>query len=145
MSRSGYIDACDSEQLAKVNLWRGAVRRAALGKRGRKAIQDLADALDAMPDKKLADGFFKTKEGAHCALGALLEHRGTELPEDLRENDDYERLEYCSERIAHVLNIAPALAAEVMYLNDECDHKSDYMRWQYIRNWCAAALKGNVW
>lgn len=142
MSRSGYIEPCDSEEYAKVNLWRGAVRRAALGKRGQKAIQDLADALDAMPEKRLVAGLFKTSEGAHCALGALASHRDEPLERLAGDNPD--ALDYCFDEIASVLDIAPSLAAEIMFLNDEQDHSTDEDRWKYIRRWCERALKGDV-
>lgn len=136
MSRSGYVDDLDVGQF---NLWRGAVLRAVRGKRGQRAVRDLIEALDAMPEKRLAADLFDA-EGSHCALGAIAAHRRVDL-EHIQDpfahpGDLYD----CRDEIADALDIAPALAAEVMFLNDERGHDSDEDRWRYMRRWAERQL-----
>ncbi len=98
MSRSGYSDDC--ENLA---LWRQAVHRATTGYRGQYLLQKLRDALDAMPTKRLITGAIKDDAGEVCALGAL----------------DPTATHYYAEELAEHFGIARALAAEIVYRNDE--------------------------
>jgi hypothetical protein len=112
MSRSGYSDDCD-DPLA-LGRWRQAVKRSIEGKRGQAFLRELADALDAMPDKRLYNGSFATPEGEFCALGVIGSKRGTKMV-DLGSDDDG-----CDTRtVADRFGIAPAMVAEIMYLNDE--------------------------
>lgn len=111
MSRSGYSD--DNDPLA-LGRWRQAVRRALEGKRGQALLRDLVDALDAMEDKRLYPGSFSTPDGEFCALGVLGAKRGIRV-DDLGDEDDG-----CDPAAVGMrFGIAPAMAAEIMYLNDE--------------------------
>lgn len=112
MSRSGYTD--DIEDTWAHIRWRGAVESAIRGERGQALLRELIEALDAMPDKRLYPGSFATAEGEFCALGVVGEKRGTKM-DDLGDEDDCDPRE-----VAKRFGIAPALAAEIMYLNDEC-------------------------
>ena len=107
MSRSGYSDDCDNWALVR---WRGAVNAAIKGARGQQMLRELLAALDAMPEKILAADSLVTADGEYCTLGALGAARGLELsaidPEDRTA-------------VAKAFGIAEALAAEIMYLNDE--------------------------
>ena len=47
------------------------MRSSLQGKRGQALLIELADALDAMPDKRLYPGSFATAEGEFCTLGVL--------------------------------------------------------------------------
>ena len=140
MSRSGYSD--DSENLA---MWRGAVKRAAQGKRGKAMLRRLITALDAMPEKRLAAHSFQAECG-DCTLGALARHEGLDTSdlEPTNEGDEVDR-----DRTGKRFDIAPALAAEIMFLNDEWDgllvnRESGEERWKRMRRWAENTLNG-VW
>ncbi|MEJ2800597.1 hypothetical protein WAE61_01860 [Comamonadaceae bacterium PP-2] len=120
MSRSGYTD--DPENLA---LWRGAVNRAIQGKRGQAFLRELAAAMDAMPQKTLADSSFQTADGEFCTLGTVGAARGLDMS-GLVDLDDDEA--YCdTDAVGKLFGIAPAMAAEIMFLNDEIQHGYDHI------------------
>jgi len=163
MSRSGYTEEDDSGTLG---LWRGAVKKSISGKRGQAALQELAEALDAMPEKKLAAESLVTEDGEFCTLGVLGKSRGLNMgPLD---PDDWDA-------VAKAFNIAPAMVREIVYENDEsieayewivvdiCGpvrrHYPDYgshtrsvridipaeklgiLRWKHMRKWVESNLK----
>jgi hypothetical protein len=107
MSRSGYSDECDGWALIR---WRGAVAQAIRGQRGQAMLRELVAALDALPEKRLVSGSLVTADGEFCALGALGRARGVDValidPEDRTA-------------VAKAFGVAEALAAEIMYMNDE--------------------------
>lgn len=137
MSRSGYSDDCDGREL---NMWRGAVNQAIKGKRGQAFLRETLAALDAMPDKRLTtDSLHEPATGQFCTLGAVGAVRGL----------DMKPLEY-SERdgIAKSFGISKALAAEIMFENDEGDsywqrHEADpeARRWVRMRAWVESRIK----
>lgn len=100
MSRSGYSDDCEN-----IGLWRSAVDRATFGKRGQAFFKRLVTALDAMPVKRLITGEIVNSSGDVCALGAVDPVARVD-PEDCYAVGEHFR-------------IAPALAAEIAYMNDE--------------------------
>lgn len=106
MSRSGYSDECDGWALIR---WRGAVASAIRGKRGQQALREIAAALDAMPEKALAADSLVTADGEYCTLGALGAARGM----DLAAIDPEDRA-----AVAEAFGISEALAAEIMFEND---------------------------
>lgn len=116
MSRSGYSDDCDN-----VDLWRGAVQRAATGYRGQHLLKKLRDALDAMPMKRLIADAIQNEAGEVCALGAL----------------DPTATSYEAEELAAHFNIARALAAEIVWMNDEATYHTETpeQRWSRMRAW----------
>jgi hypothetical protein len=119
MSRSGYTD--DNDDPLAHGRWRQAVKRSLEGARGQALLRELVEALDAMEDKRLYPGSFATADGEFCALGALAAKRGTKT-DDL--GDDYE----CdTAQVGQRFGIAPAMAAEIMYLNDE--YAVDVWKW----------------
>lgn len=130
MSRSGYSDDVEGWELI---CWRGAVKSAIRGQRGQKMLGQLAQALDSMPDKRLIEGELQTREGDVCALGALANFRGMDAtgidPED-------------RSAVASAFDIAEALAAEVMYVNDDWGwRETPEQRWQTVRKWVQGQLK----
>lgn len=144
MSRSGYSDDCSGREL---NLWRQAVNRAVKGKRGQAFLREALEALDAMPEKRLAtDSLREPETGQFCTLGAVGAARGIDLkPLEYSERDG----------IAQGFGIAEALAAEIMYENDEGAHTSRYIdgrwsyapetpeeRWTRMRAWIVRLLEG---
>ncbi|MBR8054202.1 hypothetical protein K6W26_22860 [Burkholderia sp. AU42008] len=137
MSRSGYSDDCEN-----VELWRTTVRNAIRGKRGQALLRDLAAALDAMPEKRLITAELQDTAGDFCTLGVLGNVRGL----DLKSIDPEDR-----HSVAAAFNIAPALAAEIVFENDEngdhWDHahggfvfETPEQRWTRMRKWVADNL-----
>lgn len=122
MSRSGYVDDCEGWDLIR---WRGAVASAIKGARGKKLLTDMAAALDAMPEKRLIKESLESPEGV-CALGCLGKAKGIDMtPIDPTDRD----------QVAKVFDIAPALAAEIAFINDDAYHVSPEERWVYVRRW----------
>lgn len=126
MSRSGYSDDCDDWALIR---WRGAVNSAIKGKRGQAFLHEALSALDAMPEKRLAaESLHDQAAGQFCTLGVVGAARGM----DLKPLEDMDR-----EVIANAFGISEALAAEIMFENDEAwGYKSTpEARWSRMRNW----------
>lgn len=105
MSRSGYTGDCEN-----LGLWRGAVERSIRGKRGQKALKELAAAMDAMPNKTLAAESLVTGDGEFCTLGVLGQARGIDM--SAIDPDDWDA-------VASKFNLAPAMVREIVYENDE--------------------------
>ncbi|ANI14445.1 hypothetical protein A9C11_10825 [Pseudomonas citronellolis] len=133
MSRSGYCDDLDNWSLI---CWRGAVNSAIKGRRGQAFLIELRDALDAMPDKRLIAEELEA-DGQYCALGVLGAKRGI----DMKDIDPD-----CRESVAAAFGIAPAMAAEIVFENDEYpggfygsngewSRETPEHRWQRMRNW----------
>lgn len=130
MSRSGYSDDCGGWSLIR---WRGAVTSAIKGKRGQEFFRELAVALDAMPERRLIADELQTVEGEFCTIGVLGHARGV----DMAKLDPTDR-----ETVAAAFNIAPALAAEIVFENDEgtwCKETPE-QRWSRMRQWVEANL-----
>ena len=131
MSRSGYIE--DGDDNWSLIRWRGAVKSAIKGQRGQQLLRELAGALDAMPVKELiADDL--VRDGEYCALGVVGAFRGI----DMSNIDAYD----CDE-VAEIFGIAPALAAEIEFRNDEAGFfdESGSRRWSRMRRWVSFNLE----
>jgi len=130
MSRSNYNDECDGWELIR---WRGAVASAINGARGQQMLRELAEALDAMPQKRLiVDSLIS--DGEVCAMGCLGRRRGI----DMSEIDPYD-----PETVAKVFGIAPALAREIACINDDWGyHNTPEERWGIVRRWVSENLHG---
>lgn len=136
MSRSGYTE--DLEDQWALIRWRGAVASATRGKRGQRLFRDLLTALDAMPVKRLI-AHELVNEGEVCALGALGQARKIDLSKVDAEDP---------EAVADAFEVAPALAQEIVYMNDEhfvygadWEHRiTPEQRWQKMRAWVAAQI-----
>lgn len=143
MSRSGYTDDIDDDLAA--GRWRGQVASAIRGKRGQALLVDLLATLDAMPEKALVPHELETKDGEVCALGALGKVRGI----DMSKLDPEE-----PEQVAAAFGIAPQLAQEIVYMNDEYldsawndatkryDDIAPELRWTRMRAWVASKIMG---
>lgn len=131
MSRSGYSDDCNGWDLIR---WRGAVTSAMRGKRGRALLLELRDALDAMPEKVLIAHELVDAEGSFCTLGVIGKARGLPLA-DIDPED--------SDQVAKLFGIAPALAKEIVFENDEGCWLAEnpQERWERMREWVEEALK----
>ena len=126
MSRSGYSEDCDGYEL---NLWRGAVNQAIKGKRGQAFLREALAALDSMPEKRLIqDSLHDPVAGEFCTLGIVGAKRGMNL--EAMEN-------YEPKTIARAFGISLALAAEIMFENDEsCSYRqTPETRWARMSAW----------
>lgn len=136
MSRSGYSDDCDG---AELNLWRGAVNSAIKGKRGQAFLREALAALDAMPEKKLTvDTLHEPVSGEFCTLGVVGAARGM----------DMKPLEYADrDQVASAFAISEALAAEIMFENDDQEYwggmqgATPETRWRRMRAWIESHIK----
>lgn len=126
MSRSGYSDDCDGWELIR---WRGAVASAIRGKRGQAFLREVLTALDAMPQKRLIRGELE-HDGDVCTLGCLGRARGLTMD----EVDPYDRV-----TVASIFGIAEAMAAEIMFVNDDWQETPE-QRWQRMREWVAEQI-----
>lgn len=132
MSRSGYSEDCDGWALI---CWRGAVAKSIRGKRGQAFLRETLTALDAMPDRKLAaDSLRESATGEYCTLGAVGAARGM----DLGPLEDVE-----ASGVASAFGISRALAAEIMYLNDEGWYNTSTPegRWSFMRSWVTSKIQ----
>jgi len=109
MNRSDYSDDCDGWELI---CYRGAVKSAIRGKRGQALLNELVEALDALPEKSLSAESLVSPDGEYCALGALGRMRGMIM--EPTDPDDVDASE-----VAEMFGVATALAAEIMFENDE--------------------------
>lgn len=134
MSRSGYTDDYDGDDLM-MGRWRGMVASATRGKRGQKLLSDLLAALDAMHEKALIVDDLKNQDGDVCALGALA----------LARNMDIEKIDPKDpDAVAAAFDIAPCLAQEIAYMNDEYFDsytETPEERWAGMRNWISGLVK----
>lgn len=135
MSRSGYTDDYDCDDWS-LNLWRGAVVRGIRGKRGQAFLKEMAAAMDAMPEKRLIANDLE-EAGEVCAIGSVGKARGVDMSE-LDPEDRY--------AVADVFNISPAMAAEVVFMNDEASAVWDRAetpeeRFARMRAWIEANLR----
>ena len=123
MSRSGYSD--DDEH---VHLYRQAVARAMHGVRGQAFLRRLRDALEALPTQRLIADALRDDAGDVCALGAV----DATLREDAYDADE----------LARHFGIARAMAAEIVYENDEAWRRAETpeARWIRMRTWVASQI-----
>jgi hypothetical protein len=131
----------------KYELWHANLRRAMQSKRGQAFMQELLEALDALPQKRLIQGAME-QSGEVCALGAVGLKRGMELDGlDSRDHDE----------IADAFGISSMLAQEIAYWNDQgmeaCllgltdgggwTENSPEDRFTFVRAWVVARLGEN--
>lgn len=152
MSRSGYSDDYGWDDHLALGRWRGAVASALRGARGQAFLREMADALDAMSEKRLLAEVIVCPNGV-CAMGAVAARRGigpdrfydeeNVPPEQIGQPigdaiDIRDR-----EAVAKLLGIAPALSAEIAYVNDEGTWKEETPeeRWTRVRAWVAKKIK----
>jgi hypothetical protein len=132
MSRHGYSDECCEDNT--IWLYRQAVDRAIAGKRGQAFLRELVVSLDALPIKRLTVGALVDGDG-YCALGAVGRHREMAMVEGV----EVDRRE-----AAELFGIAPSMAAEIMFENDEGDWdrcETPEQRHARIREWAVSNLK----
>ena len=127
MSRSGYSDDLDGAW--PFIQWRGAVASAIRGKRGQAFLLEMWRAMQLLPEPKLIANELES-DGAVCAIGSVGKARGI----DMSKLDPEDR-----ETIAGVFGIPLALAAEIMFLNDETCN--DASRFREMKTWVENNLR----
>jgi len=139
MSRSGYSEDYDGTEWDLIR-WRGAVTSAIRGRRGQAFLRELLAALDALPEKRLVPNVFE-QEGEVCALGAVARARGVNLS-DIDPEGEFG----CQRIIGARLDIASALAAEIMYENDEQHGRrlDPKIRFERVRAWVVEQIRGEA-
>jgi hypothetical protein len=156
VSRGYDGDDCDYEPDYD-NAWalyQQAIDRAIEGKRGQKMLRDLAEALDAMPVKRLIAGRFACREGEVCTLGALGRVRGldmTRLDHLAKEvEEDSYMVETLRAEAAKAFGVAKSLAGCIMDRNDDSPSywntnrttpETPEERWVRMRTWVASKLE----
>ena len=129
MSRSGYTDDWNNDWASIC--WRGAVSSAMRGKRGQAFLREMLAALDKIESRRLIANRFMAN-GEVCAIGAVGAARGFDMA--IADPEDYDN-------IAAAFGIAPALAREIMYLNDEGGFaETPETRYARMRNWLIAEI-----
>lgn len=137
MSRAGYSDDCDGWALIR---WRGAVASGMRGKRGQAFLRELLESLDAMPEKRLIAHSF-AEPGGYCTLGVVGAARGAELPAITEDDENDPTL--IRGAAAQALGISPAVAAEIMFENDQGAWygETPEARWARMRAWVASQIR----
>ena len=133
MSRSGYSDDCEN-----IGLWRGAVHRATVGRRGQALLKAVLGALDAMAVRELAGGSFQESGGCMCTLGVLGATRGIDL-----RSMEVAAYDWDFEKIGNTFGSARALVQEIMWMNDEGNWRGNETpaeRWQRMRGWVSEQI-----
>lgn len=137
MSRSGYIDDYGCDNQWDLIRWRGAVNSAIKGRRGQAFLKELLIALDNLPVKRLISSALITTDGTTleaCALGVVGLTRGLEMVSiDVEDRTS----------VAEAFGIAEAMAAEIMFENDEAAIRNETpeQRYERVRKWVIANIK----
>jgi hypothetical protein len=147
----GYIEG-DGSESPFMYLQQSIYERALKSKRGRKLLRDLANALDAMPVKRLVPNSFEAPTGEVCSLGAVGRARGLDMTpleaiasEISNSVNDYEAGEsicLLNEEAAAAFDAARTLVAEIMFTNDDGPlHETPEQRFVRMRMWVAGHLE----
>lgn len=130
MSRSGYIQDYDSNY---IYLYRGMIARTIRGKRGQTFLLELAQAMDAMSEKRLIANELISDRGEMCTLGVVCKNRSLDVKGvDVEDSDE----------VGSLVGIARSMAAEIEYENDEVGphDETPEQRWIRMRKWVAANI-----
>lgn len=132
MSRSGYSGDFDNDY--PYEFYRQAVHNAINGRKGQALLCELAQAMDAMPVKEIIVNELVTREGAVCTMGVICKVRGLDVA-DIDPTNPRE--------VAKLLKIAPSMAQEIAYENDEVMEgiETDAERWTRMRKWVGDQIK----
>lgn len=162
---SRYYDGDGDENFNNEGeFWQANYDRAMKGKRGRKALADLREALLALPEKKLIDRALCTvgrseDEQSHlavegidlggvCAVGAYVWHQKvkagmdpTEAFESLPTLDDSDHGIWETEEVGQSVGLTRYVAFEFAYKNDETfGQLSPEGRYQKFMTWLDTEL-----
>lgn len=125
--RIGYSE--DEDYPGQFELWQANCRRSLQGKAGQASLRELEQALLALPKKRLIANRLKDADGEVCALGALAEYKGREIPvsdaDDFSEWEDFGEMEDFGVQ----LGVPRLVAWKVVELNDVViDGRYDYSK-----------------
>lgn len=126
MSRSGYIDDCDD--YLQYGRWRAQVKSATNGKRGQAFLKELAEAMDAMSEKRLIANELISDSGECCTIGVVCKSRKLDVSKvDIDEPKE----------VGALVGIAHQLAAEIEFENDEgvVYNETPEELWHRMRTW----------
>ncbi|TWT57211.1 hypothetical protein KOR42_05690 [Thalassoglobus neptunius] len=129
MNRSGYVEDLCSDDPLVYGRWRAQVKSAIRGKRGQAFLKELAEAMDAMPEKVLISSELINSDGDCCTIGVVCKARGVDVSKINYEDP---------EQVGESVNIAHQLAAEIEWENDENWYgkpESPEDRWKRMRKW----------
>jgi len=127
MNRSGLIESDDDYQ--RLNLYRANVDRCIRGRKGQKFLREMAEAMDAMPVKRLIAEELIADDGEVCAIGSVCKSRGIDVSKIDPEDPD---------NVAAAVGIHRILASEIEYENDDTYWRSRETaeeRWLRMRKW----------
>lgn len=141
MSRSGYRDGDTDDNWALIR-WRGAVASAIRGQRGDAFLHEMLAALDSLPVKELESSAL-IYEGRACALGAVAISRKIDA-EKLEPFNDFNCGPVAAD-MAELFGIPRALAAEIMFENDEGTFGTETPanRFTRMRKWITDNIEAN--
>lgn len=110
------------------------------GQRGDAFLHEMLEALDALPVKELCGGAFMY-EGEVCALGAVAVARKLEVDPLLTGPDPG----HSADEMAALFDIPKALAAEIMFENDEGTWGTETPEGRFIRvrKWIINHIEAN--
>ena len=136
MSRSNYSEDYDERFPNALEFYRRNVENAIYGKRGQAFIRELIEALDAMPEKRLAAEYLEYG-GEVCAIGSVGRKRGM----DMSGIESYN-----APVVAKAFGIAECMVREITFENDEgagywTIDEAPEKRWQRMRDWAARNMK----
>jgi len=142
MSRSGYSEDLDNWDLIR---WRGAVESAMKGRRGQDLLRQLLHAMDELEDKRLAGSTLQAEDGTFCMLGLAAQAKDVEVSDLVPDNFDPDYYDdFPAETLAKRLDIAPAMAKEVMFMNDEIFVGTQESRFDMARNWLVKNIRDDA-
>lgn len=133
MSRSGYTD--DNDDPLALGRWRAQVASSLRGVRGQMFLQELAQDMDAMPEKELIRGELIDEDGSCCTIGVVLKARGIDVSNiDMNEPSEVG----CNAGISY------QMAAEIEHQNDDDVYygrsETPAERWVRMRKWVDSKL-----
>lgn len=122
MTRSGY-GPCDEDEADE---WHRRLKDTIASPEGQAFLRELADALDALPEKVLIDGVLIDEEGNCCAIGAVCKARGIDVGAiDIGS----------ASSVGEAVGISCQLAAEIEYENDCWPDEAPKAKWARMRRW----------
>jgi hypothetical protein len=147
MSRFDYDDG--DWDYGRFMLWERAMQNALSGRRGQAALADLEQALLALPEPRLIEGYL-AKDGEVCAMGALVAAKRVAAGEDraavlaelerLSPEESWEAPDVTASIGRQYGGMAYAMAWRIAELNDEdCRAYTPEQRFEKVLAWVRGA------
>jgi len=129
-------------------LWESRVLRVIEGKRGQRVMREFAEALLALPQRRLIAGNISTPQGEVCAIGAYAKAKGVNLNRESASLDDetlvgWEGSESETAELGESLGMTYTLAWEIGSKNDEefAAHRyTPEKRWEAMYRWAVSQV-----